>query len=86
MAGQNTGDRVAVGMSPATVVNPIYAVQDVVLVKNNDVAENVAVLQGGELAGYRRVAGMKVQELRTFYFERTGEIDEAAQILPGSRR
>lgn len=65
----------------ATVILATHSFSEAVAV-----ADNVAVLQGGELAGYRRVAGMKVQELRTFYFERTGEVDEGAQILSGSRQ
>jgi ABC-2 type transport system ATP-binding protein len=65
----------------ATVILATHSFSEAVAV-----ADNVAVLQDGELAGYRRVAGMKAGELRSFYFQRTGEIDESEQTLPGSRR
>jgi ABC-2 type transport system ATP-binding protein len=48
------------------------------------VGDTVAVLHRGELAGYRKIAGTNVEQLRTFYFEKTGEVDEAAQLAPRS--
>jgi len=46
------------------------------------VGDNVAVLLGGQLAGYKKVAGTNVEELRAFYFQKTGKVDEAAHAVP----
>jgi len=48
------------------------------------VGEHIAVLQRGELAGYREISGMQVEELRDFYFQKTGEVDESLQLVPRS--
>lgn len=50
------------------------------------VGDNVAVLLGGQLAGYKKVAGTNVEELRAFYFEKTGEVDESAHAVPRTWR
>ena len=50
------------------------------------VGDNVAVLLGGQLAGYRKVAGTNVEELRAFYFQKTGEVDESAHAVPRTWR
>lgn len=44
------------------------------------VGDFVAVLHHGRLAGYRKVGDSSVEELRSFYFQTTGELDEAAQL------
>lgn len=44
------------------------------------VGDYVAVLHHGRLAGYRKVGDSSVEELRSFYFQTTGELDEAAQV------
>ncbi len=46
------------------------------------VGDNVAVLLGGGLAGYKKVAGTNVEELRAFYFQKTGEVDESLHAVP----
>ena len=50
------------------------------------VGDNVAVLLGGQLAGYKKVAGTNVEELRMFYFQTTGEVDETAHAVPRTWR
>lgn len=50
------------------------------------VGDNVAVLHAGELAGYKKLAGTNVEELRAFYFEKTGEVDEVVQAVPRTWR
>jgi ABC-2 type transport system ATP-binding protein len=50
------------------------------------VGDNVAVLLGGQLAGYKNVAGTNVEELRGFYFEKTGEVDESKHAVPRTWR
>ena len=45
------------------------------------VGDFVAVLHRNRLAGYRTIAGSNVEQLRAFYFQTTGEVDEAAQLL-----
>jgi len=50
------------------------------------VGDSVAVLLGGQLAGYKKVAGTNVDELRAFYFEKTGEVDESAHAVPRTWR
>ena len=50
------------------------------------VGDNVAVLLGGQLAGYKKVAGTNVEELRAFYFQKTGEVDESAHAVPRTWR
>ncbi len=50
------------------------------------VGDFVAVLHRGRLAGYRRIGEGDAEELRLFYFHTTGELDETAQLAPGSCR
>lgn len=50
------------------------------------VGDNVAVLLGGQLAGYKEVAGTNVEKLRAFYFQKTGEVDESAHAVPRTWR
>ena len=50
------------------------------------VGDFVAVLHRGRLAGYRRIGDGDAEELRSFYFHTTGELDETAQLAPGSCR
>jgi ABC-2 type transport system ATP-binding protein len=50
------------------------------------VGDNVAVLLGGQIAGYKRVAGTNVEDLRSYYFEKTGEIDELKHAVPRTWR
>ncbi len=50
------------------------------------VGDSVAVLHGGQLAGYKKIAGSNVEELRAFYFEKTGEVDESAHAVPRTWR
>ncbi len=50
------------------------------------VGDNVAVLLGGQLAGYKKVVGTNVEELRAFYFQKTGEVDESAHAVPRTWR
>jgi ABC-type sugar transport system ATPase subunit len=46
--------------------------------------DSVVVLQGGRLAGYRALRDSSVEELRSFYFQATGELDEARELTPRS--
>lgn len=44
------------------------------------VGDQVAVLHGGKLKGYRRINGSSPAELRSFYFQAIGQVDEAAEF------
>jgi ABC-2 type transport system ATP-binding protein len=44
------------------------------------VGDQVAVLHGGRLRGYRKIAGSGPVELRSFYFHAIGQVDEAAEF------
>jgi len=44
------------------------------------VGDNVAVLYDGRMAGYRKLAGINLEQLRAFYFQTTGEVDEAVPL------
>jgi ABC-2 type transport system ATP-binding protein len=46
------------------------------------VGDFVAVLCRGKLAAYRAIAGTKVEQLRSFYFQTTGEFDDTAELAP----
>jgi ABC-2 type transport system ATP-binding protein len=48
------------------------------------VGDFIAVLHGGRLGAYRRIGDSSVEELRSFYFQTTGEVDEAAQFAARS--
>lgn len=48
------------------------------------VGDFIAVLHAGRLGGYRKVGDSSVEELRAFYFQTTGELDETAQFAAGS--
>jgi ABC-2 type transport system ATP-binding protein len=48
--------------------------------------DTVAVLQQGRLAGYRALGQSNVEELRSFYFHTTGELDEAQELAPRTWR
>ena len=50
------------------------------------VGDFVAVLHRGRLAGYRRIGDVDVEELRSFYFQTTGELDEGSVLAPRSFR
>jgi len=50
------------------------------------VADEVAVLHHGRLAGFRKLTGGGADDLRAFYFATTGEVDEAEYLIPRSRR
>ena len=50
------------------------------------VGDEVAVLHGGRLVGLRKMAGADPESLRAFYFQATGEVDEAEYLIPRSRR
>ena len=50
------------------------------------VGDYVAVLHKGEMAGYKKLAGTSVEDLREFYFQTTGEVDETAGVLARSVR
>ena len=50
------------------------------------VGDFAAVLHRGCLAGYRKIGDVDVEELRAFYFQTTGELDEAAPLVLRSRR
>jgi ABC-2 type transport system ATP-binding protein len=45
------------------------------------VGDLVAVLHRGELAAFRKAGDCSVEELRHFYFQATGEVDEAVPML-----
>jgi len=45
------------------------------------VGDAVAVLHQGRLAAYRRLGGMCADDLRSFYFQATGELDEGVPQL-----
>lgn len=64
----------------ATVVLATHSFSEAVAV-----GDDVAVLRRGRLAGYRKIAGADVEELRAFYFKTTGEVDESAQLVPRIR-
>jgi ABC-2 type transport system ATP-binding protein len=49
------------------------------------VGDFVAVLQRGSLAGYRTI-GSNIEDLRSFYFQTTGEYDEAPEFAARSLR
>jgi ABC-2 type transport system ATP-binding protein len=44
------------------------------------VGDSTAVLHKGRLAGSRKIASANAEELRSFYFQTTGELDEAAVL------
>lgn len=44
------------------------------------VGDFIAVLHRGRLAGYRKLCDTSAEELRAFYFQTTGEVDEATQL------
>jgi ABC-2 type transport system ATP-binding protein len=48
------------------------------------VGDQITVLHRGKIAGRKRLAGVNVEELRRFYFDTTGEVDEQARFLAGS--
>lgn len=49
------------------------------------VGDRLLLLQRGELLADRHIRrGESMEELRSFYFQRTGEIDEAATVRAGS--
>jgi ABC-type multidrug transport system ATPase subunit len=50
------------------------------------VGDFAAVLLQGRLAGYRKIADADAEELRSFYFQKTGELDEATLLTPRSWR
>jgi ABC-2 type transport system ATP-binding protein len=50
------------------------------------VGDFAAVLDQGRLAGYRKIVGADADELRSFYFQTTGELDEAATLTSRSWR
>jgi len=45
-----------------------------------DVGDSVAVLHRGKIAASRTISG-NVEELRSFYFDATGEMDEATELV-----
>lgn len=50
------------------------------------VGDRAAVLHQGKVAAYRRMDGMSAEELRSLYFQTTGEVDESAElVLEGGR-
>ncbi len=65
----------------ATVVLATHSFSEAVAV-----ADQVAVLHHGRLAGYRKIVGPDVEALRAFYFQTTGEVDETRQLVPRSGR
>jgi ABC-2 type transport system ATP-binding protein len=50
------------------------------------VGDSVAVLCRGKLAACRAIGGTNVEQLRSFYFQTTGELDETAELTPRSIR
>jgi ABC-2 type transport system ATP-binding protein len=50
------------------------------------VGDFAAVLRQGRLAGYRKIAATDPEELRSFYFHTTGEVDERSLLTAGSWR
>jgi ABC-2 type transport system ATP-binding protein len=50
------------------------------------VGDFAALLYRGRLAGYRKIGDADVEELRAFYFQTTGEMDEAAPLVSRSLR
>lgn len=48
------------------------------------VGDDVAVLHRGRLAGFRKIAGANMEQLRVFYFQTTGEVDESVLLTPRS--
>jgi ABC-2 type transport system ATP-binding protein len=50
------------------------------------VGDQVAVLHSGRLRGYRRIDGSGPAELRSFYFQAIGQVDEAAELALESCR
>jgi len=62
-----------------TVILATHSFQEAIAVGNS-----VAVLYRGKVAGYRTLAGTNSEELRRFYFQTTGDVDEAARFLAGS--
>jgi ABC-2 type transport system ATP-binding protein len=44
------------------------------------VGDFVAVLRQGRLGGYRKIASADAEELRSFYFQTTAELDEAVLL------
>ena len=74
------------------LVRELPAHQATVLVATHSFAEalavgdDLAILHAGRLAAHRINSLDGVEALRNFYFETTGEIDEQAQLIPGSSR
>jgi ABC-2 type transport system ATP-binding protein len=50
------------------------------------VGDSVVILNRGEVAGHRKLAGVNTRELRDFYFCATGELDETAEFAARSAR
>jgi ABC-2 type transport system ATP-binding protein len=50
------------------------------------VGDFAAVLSRGRLAGYRKIADADAEELRAFYFQKTGELDDATPLTSRSWR
>jgi len=50
------------------------------------VGDSVAILHHGEIAGHRKLAGIDAEQLHTFYFQTTGEVDETVQSVARSAR
>jgi ABC-type multidrug transport system ATPase subunit len=65
----------------ATVVLATHSFSEAAAVGNH-----IAVLQRGKLVGYKALVDAQVEELRSFYFQTTGEVDESVELVPGSRR
>jgi ABC-2 type transport system ATP-binding protein len=60
----------------ATVILATHSFNEAVTV-----GDFVAVLHHNRLAGYRRIAAASVEEVRAFYFQTTGEVDESAHLV-----
>jgi ABC-2 type transport system ATP-binding protein len=60
----------------ATVILATHSFNEAVTV-----GDFVAVLHRNRLAGYRKIAATSVEELRAFYFQTTGEVDESAHLV-----
>jgi ABC-2 type transport system ATP-binding protein len=63
----------------ATVVLATHSFQEAAVV-----GDFIAVLQHGRRVGFRKIGSLGPEEVRYFYFQTTGELDEAPELLSGS--
>jgi ABC-2 type transport system ATP-binding protein len=66
---------------PATIILATHSFSEAMAI-----GDSAAFLHRGETAACKNLAGTSVETLREFYFQATGEIDEAAEFLARSTR